>query len=151
MTNWSGYLVETFFHSSSRPFNCGVKPHFEAVLTARMTLPACWERGYSCPRLSLGAKSKKDVADAMAVVYVRCLGFWRGLGERFGICASVVKGLSKARLVGIWIARYLGWNLIAVRKREGELRMYKYSTDERCAKVGFGSDKVVWLICSDSA
>jgi len=65
MTNLSGYFCEMFFHSSSRPLNCGVKPHFEAVLTARMILPLCCERGYSCARLSLGLKSKKEVAEAI--------------------------------------------------------------------------------------
>ena len=41
--------VRMLWYSSSRPWNCGVKPHLEAVLTTRTTLPLCWERGYGLP------------------------------------------------------------------------------------------------------
>ena len=35
----------TDWYRASRPANCGVKPHLEAVLTTRMTLFLYWARG----------------------------------------------------------------------------------------------------------
>lgn len=83
--------MERTLYSFSRPSNCGVKPHLDAVFTTSTTLPFRLARSNSLPfsaadsqpqhttpphpqrlhLLSLGLKSKNVVADAI-VLY--CLG-----------------------------------------------------------------------------
>jgi hypothetical protein len=75
-----------------------VKPHFDAVLTTRTTLPLRDVRGYSLPfsaqdcqqhvvvgptgsLLSLGLKSKKVVAEDMVAMVLQC---------RCGVCKGSV-------------------------------------------------------------
>ena len=61
MVKSSGCFCLMDWYRLSRPLNCGVKPHLEAVLTTRTTLPLRELRGKGEPFSRIGEEVSQDV------------------------------------------------------------------------------------------